>query len=217
MQVKTFEFNYFGVNTYIVWNEATRETAIIDPGMFKPSEYDIFTEFIKEKGLKIVRLINTHMHIDHIMGDDFVEEHYGVGLTAHRADAFWGEARDIQAAMFHLKNLNTTPIKIDIEVNQGEKIYLGNEWMEVLEVPGHSPGSIALYCSHDNFVITGDALFDGSIGRTDLHGGDFKILIGSIKNRLLTLPPQTIVYPGHGPQTTIGKEIESNPFLTDSI
>jgi glyoxylase-like metal-dependent hydrolase (beta-lactamase superfamily II) len=121
--------------------------------------------------------------------------------------------RAAQARAFHLQGAPDTPVKINIEVNMGDKIYLGKQWLDVIEVPGHSPGSIALYSPEGGFVVTGDALFNGSIGRTDLAGGDHATLIRSIRSGLLTLPPDTMVYPGHGPSTTIAREINSNPFL----
>ncbi|MDE5745756.1 MAG: MBL fold metallo-hydrolase [Paramuribaculum sp.] len=213
MEVNSIEFNLFGVNTYIVWNKDTLETAIIDPGMSNPEECLAFKQFIDLKKLQIVKLINTHLHIDHTLGNEYVEDTFGVGLIANYADAPLGAMRAQQAAMFHLRGVATTPVKVDIEIKSGDKIYLGKEYLEVLEVPGHSPGSIALYSPTDKFVITGDALFRGSVGRTDLPGGNHPTLINSIITNLMSLPSDTIVYPGHGPATTIGQEAHSNPFL----
>ena len=213
MKIKSLEFNFFGVNTYIVWDELTLEAAIVDPGMFNQKECESLVSFITDNNLKVTALINTHMHIDHVAGDDFVEEYYHVGLTAHPSDAFLGLQRDMQVMMFHLRKINTSPLEINHPVSQGDKIFLGQQYLSVIEVPGHSPGSIALYCPENDFVITGDALFDGSIGRTDLPGGNYATLIKSITDRLLTLPPHTNVYPGHGPATTIAEEISSNPFF----
>lgn len=213
MKIHKFEFNLFGVSTYIVWDEATLATAVIDPGMSDPDECEVFSQFVERESLQITCLVNTHLHIDHTLGNEFVEDRYGVGLTAHPADEFLGQNRDSQARMFHLRGVATSPLKIAVEVKQGDFIYLGDSRLEVLEVPGHSPGSIALYSAADGFVITGDALFYGSIGRTDLPGGNHAQLVASVRSRLLTLPPSTIVYPGHGPSTTIGREIKTNPYL----
>ncbi|MDE6459737.1 MAG: MBL fold metallo-hydrolase, partial [Paramuribaculum sp.] len=141
------------------------------------------------------------------------ENAFGVALMAHSSDAPLGANRAQQAAIFHLRGVATDAVKIGIEIKGGDKIYLGDEYLEVLDVPGHSPGSIALYSPVDKFVITGDALFRGSVGRTDLPGGNHATLIDSIKTNLMTLPADTIVYPGHGPATTIGQERVSNPFL----
>lgn len=213
MKIHSFEFNLFGVNTYLIWDELTLHTAVVDPGMSNPAECEEFSRFVSDNQLDIVRLIDTHLHIDHTMGNEYVEATYHVGLTAHRADAPLGKMRAAQARAFHLQGAHDTPVKINIEVNMGDKIYLGKQWLDVIEVPGHSPGSIALYSPEGGFVVTGDALFNGSIGRTDLAGGDHATLIRSIRSGLLTLPPDTMVYPGHGPSTTIAREINSNPFL----
>lgn len=213
MEIASFEFNLFGVNTYVVWDNDSLEAAVIDPGMENDRECDDFSSFIDQNQLIVKYLINTHLHIDHTLGDSFVEKRYHLGLTAHSADNFLGSNRAQQAAMFHLRTSQITPLEIVHDVKQGDRILLGKDWMEVLEVPGHSPGSIALYSPSGKFVITGDALFQQSVGRTDLPGGNHRQLIGAIKNTLLTLPPDTIVFPGHGPATTIGREKESNPFL----
>jgi glyoxylase-like metal-dependent hydrolase (beta-lactamase superfamily II) len=213
MKIARAEYNLFGVNTYIVWNTDTLEAAVIDPGMQNPDECFHFKRYIEQQKLQIVSLINTHLHIDHTLGNEFIEDTYGVGLTAHPADAPLGASRAQQAAMFHLRGVATTPVSIDIEVKAGDKIYLGDEYMEVIEVPGHSPGSIALYCAADRFVITGDALFKGSIGRTDLPGGNHATLVHAVTDNLLSLPDNTVVYPGHGPSTTIRDEKATNPYL----
>ncbi len=213
MKIHKFEFNLFGVNTYLVWDEATLETAVIDPGMSNPEECQEFAQFVERNSLQVTRLINTHLHIDHTLGNDYVEDRYGVGLTAHPADGFLGTNREAQAQMFHLRGVTVSPLNIAVEVKQGDNIYLGTSKLEVLEVPGHSPGSIALYSSADGFVFTGDALFYGSIGRTDLPCGSHPQLIGSIRSQLLSLPAATVVYPGHGPSTTIGQEMKINPYL----
>ncbi|MDE6651900.1 MAG: MBL fold metallo-hydrolase [Paramuribaculum sp.] len=213
MKIKSLEFNLFGVNTYIIWDTDTMETAVIDPGMSDPDECFRFKQFIEDEKLQVTKLINTHLHIDHTLGNEYVENAFGVALMAHSSDAPLGANRAQQAAMFHLRGVATDAVKIGIEIKGGDKIYLGDEYLEVLDVPGHSPGSIALYSPVDKFVITGDALFRGSVGRTDLPGGNHATLIDSIKTNLMTLPADTIVYPGHGPATTIGQERVYNPFL----
>lgn len=213
MKIHHFEFNLFGVNTYLVWDEATLQTAVVDPGMSNPDECEELARYIVDNRLQVTKLIDTHLHIDHTMGNEYVEERYDVGLTAHPSDTPLGEMRGAQARAFHLQGAPTTPVHIDVAVKEGDRLYLGEQWLKVLEVPGHSPGSIALYSPSGGFVITGDALFNGSIGRTDLAGGDHDTLIRSIRSRLLTLPPATVVYPGHGPSTTIAREMRSNPYL----
>lgn len=192
MKIKQFQFNLFGVNTYVVWDPATLETAIVDPGMASPEEEKELSDFISKQRLQVISLINTHLHIDHTLGDTYVEGRYGVGLAAHPLDDFLGKNRSGQAGMFRLP-MAPEPLEINVPLKQGDKLYFGKEYLEVLEVPGHSPGSIALYDPQGRFVITGDALFAGGIGRTDLPGGDYATLIKSISRNLLSLPDGTIV------------------------
>lgn len=213
MKIQTFQFNLFDVNTYVVWNQATLEAAIVDPGMSTPEEEQELVEFISRNRLQVTALLNTHLHIDHTLGDEFVEERYGVGLEAASADEFLGQNRAAQAQMFHMRMRDPSPLHVDVQVKAGDKIYLGEEYLEALAVPGHSPGSLAFYAPSGGFVITGDALFNGSIGRTDLPGGNHQQLINAIQDSILTLPDATVVYPGHGPSTTVEAEKEGNPFL----
>lgn len=212
MKIKTFSFNMFSVNTYVVWDEATLEAAVVDPGMISEADNRKISEFIGRNNLYVKYLINTHLHIDHTLGNDYIEKTYGVGTSAHSSDDFLGTQRQAQARMFGL-GINSTPLGIANRLTDKEHLPLGKEYLEVLEVPGHSPGSIALYSPEGNFVITGDALFNSGIGRTDLPGGNHSQLLRSITQRLFTLPPETLVYPGHGPITTIGDERMSNPFF----
>ena len=212
MKIKTFEYNPFGENTFIVFDEPTGEAAVIDPGMMKPWEYEAFDQYIKDQRLKIKYLINTHIHVDHAAADDYVARHYGVGLSASALDGFLAERVAEQARMFHLE-IDVSSLSIAHELNDGDRLKLGHEELEVISVPGHSPGSIAIYCAASRFVIVGDALFKGSIGRTDLPGGNYAQLIKSITTRLLSLPDDTTVFPGHGPATTILDERRFNPFL----
>lgn len=213
MKLAIFQFNMFAVNTYLVWDEATDETAIIDPGMTRAADNEEISKFIGDHNLKPKYLINTHLHLDHTFGDDFISQHYGLPVMANEKDAQLGRSRGAQARAFGLHGADIPPLSIDHELRDGEKLYLGKEYLEVLEVPGHSPGSVALYCPAGNFVITGDALFNGSIGRTDLAGGNHAQLIDSIRRKLFTLPPETVVYPGHGNRTTIGGEKITNPYF----
>lgn len=213
MKIARLEFNLFSVNTYVVWDEETLETAIIDPGMQTPDECQTLKDFITRNRLQVTSLIATHLHIDHAMGIEYVKTVYDVGLTASPDDAPLGKALSGQAMMFHLRNVPSEAVSIDVPVKNGDSLQVGSSEMRVIGVPGHSPGSIALYSADSGFVVTGDALFNGSIGRTDLPGGDQATLIDSIRTRLLTLPEDTVVYPGHGPATTIGQEKHSNPWI----
>lgn len=212
MEIKQFEFNIFGVNTYVTWDTSSRAAAVIDPGMTNRAETKEIADFIAENELSVTHLINTHMHIDHSFGVEFIRNSYGVGLEAHPDDAFLATRLNEQAKMFHLP-LSVDALTIDRELHEGDTIQFGDDSLKVLHVPGHSPGSIVLYNEKAGFVITGDVLFNGSIGRTDLPGGNHGVLLEGIADKLMTLPLSTVVYPGHGPSTTIGREIQFNPFL----
>lgn len=213
MQVAIFQFSLFGINTYVVFDPDSKECAIIDPGMSVPEEEQAIEDFLAEKGLTLTQIINTHLHIDHVAGIPFLREKYGVPVMAHEGDKNLGLKIKHQAAAFGL-NLDIDGIEVTQYLKAGDKIKIGKGELEVISVPGHSKGSIALYDPEGHFLISGDALFKGSIGRTDLPGGNYRELIDSISSELLTLPDDTIVLPGHGPASTIGEEKQSNPFLT---
>lgn len=212
MKVAKFGLSLFGVNSYIVYDPATLCCAIIDPGIINDEELNAMTAYIERNHLKVTNIINTHLHIDHAIGDDTLRDHYKVPVLAHPLDAPLGRGIARQAAMFGLP-ISPADVVADQPLEQGDVVKIGDGRLEVLHVPGHSPGSIALYDPDGHFVITGDALFAGSIGRTDLQGGDHHQLLDSISSRLFTLPDDTEVYPGHGPATTIGREKSSNPFF----
>ncbi len=212
MKVSRFVFNMFGVNTYVMWDEDSREAAIVDPGMIDEDERKALDSFIERNKLKVTQLLNTHMHLDHIFGNAYVKDKYGLEIKANPDDNFLGLTLNEQAERFHLP-VKLTDTGLDVELHDGDKLYLGTEPIDVISVPGHSPGSIALYCPESGFVITGDALFKGSIGRTDLPKGNHRQLLDSIDRRLFTLPDDTVVLPGHGPETTIGFEKAHNPYF----
>lgn len=205
MRVSRFVYNLFGVNTYVMWDDDTKQCAIVDPGMTSAEERKAIEEFIVREHLVPVHLINTHMHLDHIFGNQWTKEHFGLDIKAHPDDDFLGRGLEAQARAFHIPT-DSTGHGHDVALKDGETLYLGKEPIHIISVPGHSPGSVALYCPESGFVITGDALFRGSIGRTDLAGGDYDTLVNSIRTRLFTLPSDTVVLPGHGPETTIGAE-----------
>lgn len=212
MKISRFIVNPFGVNTYIMWDPESHEAAIIDPGMTDEDEIKAVDSFIEREHLKPIHLINTHMHLDHIFSNIHIKEKYGLDIKAHREDDFLGRSLEDQISRFHLP-IRAKNHGLDIELHDGERIYIGKEPVEIICVPGHSPGSIALYCPESKFVITGDALFKGSIGRTDLPKGDFATLISSIQDRLMSLPDDTAILPGHGPETTVGYEKSTNPYV----
>lgn len=212
MKVAIFQFSLFGINTYVVYDPAIKECVIIDPGMINREEEKAMTEFIRKNSLIVDSVINTHLHIDHAVGNSFLKKEYDTTVLANDADLPLGERMQQQAQMFGLTG-SFQGIEVTQFIKAGDRIKVGDGELEVIEVPGHSRGSVALYDREDGFVIVGDALFQGSIGRTDLPGGDYPTLISSIKNGLLTLPDNTIVYPGHGSPTTIGEEKRFNPYL----
>ncbi len=212
MKIARFEFSLFGINTYAVFDPDTRECAIIDPGMSSDEERQAVERFLTNNNLQLTHIINTHLHIDHAIGNAWLKSKYNTPAYANEGDESLGQRMELQAAAFGLP-FDIKSVEIDHHLHQGDIIRIGNGSLKVLHVPGHSKGSIGLYDEKDGFLISGDALFAGSIGRTDLPGGSMPELIGSIRERLLTLPPDTMVYPGHGPATTIGQELRSNPFL----
>jgi glyoxylase-like metal-dependent hydrolase (beta-lactamase superfamily II) len=204
-------FNDFQENTYIVYDE-TGECVIFDPGCYRRFEEEELVARIDALKLKPVRLINTHCHLDHVFGNKFVAEHYGLGLEIHRGELPVLKAVPQVCMMYGLPPAAPSPEPSRFIV-PGELIEFGNTKLDTRFTPGHSPASISFYCRESGFVIAGDVLFHGSIGRTDLPGGNFDTLIRSIKEQLLVLPDDTVVYPGHGPETTIGFEQDHNPFL----
>lgn len=212
MNISRFTFNMFGVNTYIIWDDISKDAAIIDPGMINEVETNEIDEFIKANKLRLKYMINTHMHIDHSFGVAYIKNKYGLTLMGNMNDQFLAERLTQQANMFGLP-ISVMDLVIEKELKDGDKLKIGEEDVIVKQVPGHSPGSIVIYAIDSNFIISGDVLFQRSIGRTDLPGGNYKQLIDAINCTLMTLPDDTIVYPGHGFETTIKDEKQHNPYL----
>lgn len=210
LQVKSFTFNDFYENTYLLFDE-TKECVIIDPGCNNEHEKSILSNFITENELTPIHLLNTHCHIDHILGNKYVADTYGLTLVSHKGEIPVLEFGSQTAAMYHIP-YEKSP-NIEIFVDEGDVISFGNTTLDIIFTPGHSPASISFYHKESNILIAGDVLFQGSIGRTDLPGGNFEVLIRMIKSKFLTLPDETIVYPGHGEHTNIGIEKRTNPFL----
>ena len=211
LKLKTFVFNAFGENTYVVYDD-TKQCVIIDPGCSSSVESEQLCSFIDSKGLKPLMVINTHGHIDHIMGNAAVKKHYGIKVAAHadvRSDFLHAKR---QAAIFGLPFADDCELP-DIELEEDEVIKVGESTLEVIHTPGHAKGSISLYAELEGWVFTGDALFCRSIGRTDFEGGSFEELRDSIRGKLFHLPDDTTVLPGHGEETTIGDEQRYNMFL----
>jgi hydroxyacylglutathione hydrolase len=211
MKVKSFTFNQFQENTLVVYDN-TKECLIIDPGCYSENERTELRTFIMSEGLKPVKLINTHCHIDHVLGNKFVSELWDLELYIHKEDLpVLENVKDI-SGFFGFENYERSPSPKHF-LAQGDTLNFGDSSFDILFTPGHAPGHICLLSKKDGFIIAGDVLFNGSIGRTDLPGGDYDTLIESIKTKLLPLDENTIVYCGHGPSTSIGKEKMSNPFL----
>jgi hydroxyacylglutathione hydrolase len=210
INIQYFTFGPFQENTYILWDDSN-ECVIIDPGNSNVSEHQTLKNFIIEKMLKPVRLILTHAHIDHINGNRFVYDTYQLLPEVHHADLFFIQNHSATAAMYGLPaEQSPMPEKF---LEEGDVIRFGNSELNTIHTPGHSPGSITFYNEAEQFMIAGDVLFYGSIGRTDLPMGDYDTLIQSIKTKLFPLGNQMKVYSGHGPATSIGFEKQNNPFL----
>ena len=212
MKIKKFEFNMFPVNCYVLYDE-TKEAVVIDPGCFYEEERLAFKQFIEENELKLTHLLNTHLHLDHIFGNPFILREYGLKTEAGKLDEFLLAQAADHARMFGF-TLNEDPVPMGRYVEEGEIITFGNgNVLKAIHVPGHSPGSMVYYCEKEHCMFSGDVLFQGSIGRADLAGGNFDDLHDSILNKLFVLPDETTVYPGHGPETNIGFEKAHNPFF----
>lgn len=212
MKISRFSFNAFQELTYVIWDEATLECAIIDPGCYYSREQEVLKDFISKYNLKVKYLLVTHLHLDHYFGVPFVARTFDVPVSASKADEPLLAMMPMHAEMYGTP-LPDAPIAIDNYLQAGDVLYLGQEPIRVLSVPGHSKGSLAYYLPESGCVFCGDALFEMGIGRTDLPGGDFEELLASIRSQLFTLPVDTVAYPGHGGETTIAQEIKSNPFL----
>ena len=211
MNIKIFTFNQFFENTFII-SDSTNECIIIDPGCYDKNEKQILQDYILSNNLVPTRLINTHCHIDHILGNNFVSKTWDLELEIHHKDIdLLKNSKDI-ADLYGFVNYEKSPITNKFLV-EGDIIEFGKSKLEVLFTPGHAPGHISLYSKNENFIISGDVLFNNSIGRTDLPGGNYSTLIDTIKSKILCLDDSTVVYCGHGPSTTVGKERINNPFL----
>tara|TARA_Y100000022_G_scaffold29040_1_gene22498 strand:- start:3100 stop:3738 length:639 start_codon:yes stop_codon:yes gene_type:complete len=211
MNIKIFTFNQFFENTFII-SDSTNECIIIDPGCYDKNEKQILQDYILSNNLVPTRLINTHCHIDHILGNNFVSKTWDLELEIHHKDIdLLKNSKDI-ADLYGFVNYEKSPITNKFLV-EGDIIEFGKSNLEVLFTPGHAPGHISLYSKNENFIISGDVLFNNSIGRTDLPGGNYNTLIDTIKSKFLCLDDSTVVYCGHGPSTTVGKERINNPFL----
>ncbi len=214
LSIQTFTFNAFSENTYVVSDE-THEAVIIDPGCYTREEQQELSSFVADRQLKIKYILNTHCHIDHVLGNDFTKDKYKAPLLIHPVEGAVLKAVKNYAPVYGFEGYREA--EPDRFVDEKDTITFGNSEWEILFLPGHAPGHIGFYDVKEKIIFSGDVLFAHSIGRTDLPGGDFNMLIQSIHKKLFVLPDEVVVYPGHGPTTTIGKEKISNPFCALSL
>ena len=209
--VKTFVFNIIAENTYQLYDD-TKEAVLIDCGCMYAAEEKKLTDFIDQNDIQLKRLLCTHLHFDHILGNHFIYKTYGIKPEAHR--------KEVELLPSIKQQIQYMGVRLPVQLIEVEDYLVGNETIRFGEselvtmlIPGHSPGSLAYYSRKDGFIVAGDVLFKGSIGRSDLWGGNHDILVAAIKDKILCLPDETIVYPGHGPSTTVIEEKLNNPFL----
>ena len=210
VSIHSFTFNPLQENTYVLWDESN-ECIVIDPGCYDEEERSELAGFLAEKKLTLKFIINTHCHIDHVLGNYFLKEKYKVKLGIHKIEEAVLRAVKVYAPSYGIFNYQEA--SPDFFIEPGKDIQFGNSVLEVIFVPGHSPGHVAFFLEKQKICISGDVLFFQSIGRTDLPGGNYQTLLNSIRNALFPLGDDVKIYPGHGPYTTIGQEKRSNPFL----
>jgi len=213
MNIKKFEVNPLGVNCYVV-SDDSKEAVIIDCGCFHPDEWNDIKKYIDSEGLKVVHLLNTHLHFDHIMGIPFAYNDLGLSPEANAADLYiYNKVEDQLSRIMGMKVEHIDMPEIGRQLRDGDEITFGSHKLLVIQTPGHTPGGVCFYCKEENVVFTGDTLFRMSIGRTDLDGGSYEAIKQSIQERLALLPRETKVYPGHGPASTIDDECKYNPYF----
>lgn len=210
LKIKSFVFSPIQENTYLLYNEF-KDCVIIDPGCYFPEEQDELKGFIAQSGLKPLMLLNTHCHLDHVFGNKFIAETYALTLHLHEKEKTLLDYAPTSGLMYNMPFDNYSGKYIFLK--GGDTLKIGDDELLVVEAPGHSPGHVCFYCAAQNFVISGDVLFNRSIGRTDLPGGNHQTLLKNIREKLFVLPDATVVYSGHGPETNIGDEKKYNPFL----
>lgn len=211
IKIQKFIFNLFSENTFVLWDDESKECAIVDPGCSDSSEEQTLENFINDGNFKVKYLINTHCHIDHILGCEFVKNKFNPIYLAPELDIPLIQNAKLQASYVGMDF--STSLQPDELLSEDKKLVLGDLEITFLFTPGHTPGEFCIYIPSIKTCITGDVLFFDSIGRTDLWGGNYDVLIKSINEKLLSLPDETIIYPGHGESSTIGREKKLNPFL----
>jgi len=215
MITKTFTVNPFSMNCYLYWDEKTKEGVIIDPGVYEDFEKDDILNYIKVNGITIKLILNTHGHIDHIMGNDWAKNIFKVPLFMHKDDMPLIDKSMDQSAMFGINF--PVPPNPDKFIDESDEIRVADSVLKIIHTPGHSPGSVCFVDEKEKLIFGGDTVFAGSIGRTDLWMGDLDVLLDSIHNKIFKYPDDYIIYPGHMEETTIGEEKANNPFLNGGI
>jgi len=212
MKLTRMQFNPFGEMTYVLWHEDGKDAFVVDPGMMDRSENEYFADFIEKHQLNVTKVLLTHIHIDHVTAAGWVKEKYNASIEFGQKDEVLLTLMPQQIAMFGLR-FDYKPFSADNYLADGDCITLNGEEIKVLATPGHSLGSLSFYAPESEKVLTGDAVFNMSIGRTDLPGGNYDQLIKSINEKIMTLPEGTVIYPGHGDCSTVKDEKMYNPFL----
>ena len=212
MKIKCFVTNPLQENTYLLIDEESKKCVVVDAGFLFDYEEEEFSKYLEDNALELVGILNTHLHLDHCFGNDFLYKRFGLKAEANQLEEKNLSMMKSYAEVFGI------PYHGDIQglksyLNDGDVVKFGETQLQVISVPGHSAGGVGFYNEKDGILIIGDSLFKGSIGRTDLPGGDYGTLISSLTKRIMTLPENTIVYPGHGPSTTIAVEKQYNPYL----
>ncbi len=215
MKIATLVFNPLAENTYVVWDD-TLEAIVIDAGMYNDAENKALENFIEKHNLKPVMAVNTHGHFDHLLGVEWVRERYDVPFALSSKDMFLVEGCPSGSTRYGM-TLSQMPSNFDIDLDSAEEITFGNTSLRVIQTPGHTPGHVSLYSADQKVLFTGDTLFRESIGRTDLPGGDYALLMSSILERVITLGDDVAVYSGHGESSDIGHETLYNPFIVEVI
>lgn len=210
MFVKSFTFNPFQENTYVL-SDDTKSCIIVDPGCYNFQEQEELLYYIESNGLNPVKLVNTHAHIDHVFGNNFVSKKFNLELELHRLDIPVLNAAEMSATKYGL-NYTKSP-EATVFLKEGDQMTFGETELDIMHIPGHAPGHVVFYHKESKVIIGGDVLFRGSIGRTDLPGGNHDDLIKNIKEKLFVLDGEIEVFSGHGPSTTIGFERDNNPFF----
>jgi len=211
MKIEKFTFNPFEENTYVLFDDSNK-CIIVDPGNAEQHEHQNLVNFITSHNLSPEKVVNTHCHIDHVLGVEFLKEHFKIPFYIPKYEDEVYKAVKAYAAPYGFPQFKE--VEVDAYMDEKDDILFGNTKLQVIGVPGHSPGHVVFFHEEENVLIGGDVLFQGSIGRTDLPGGNHEALISNIKTKLFNLADEVVVYAGHGPETTIGYEKKTNPFLT---